>query len=133
MQRYANSADCPFELNRDRFDEGGRDSRWDGGIYFEVFVGGRNHEDMESEAMMHFWESDRTVEVDFEGRTFEFAENACDENVTPLIEQVRSDAFSIVVRPGSLLMTEGRFGCAVKVLEYGGKQSALARAAAPPL
>ena len=35
--------------------------------------------------MEHFWESDRTLVLDFEGREFEFAENACDENVTPLI------------------------------------------------
>ena len=78
----------PFELNRDRFTGAGRDSHWEGGYYFEVFVGGRER-DMESEAMEHFWESDRTVVVDFEGREFEFASNACDENVTPLIEQVR--------------------------------------------
>ena len=71
--RFAHSADCPFELNRERFDGTGRDSHWDGGYYFEVFVGGRER-DMESEAMEHFWESDRRIVIDFEGRDFELAD-----------------------------------------------------------
>ncbi len=60
VTRFAHSSDCPFELNRERFENGGRDSHWDGGFYFEVWVGGRER-DMESEAMEHFWMSDRRV------------------------------------------------------------------------
>ena len=117
-QRYANAANCPFDLNRERFFGTGRDSHWKGGYYFEVFLGGPAR-DMESEEMMYFWETDRVVDIDFEGREFEFAANACDENVTPLIEDVQNDKFSIRVRSGSLIIQEGRFGCAVKVAEHG--------------
>lgn len=113
-QRFAHPVDCPFELNRERFESTGRDSHWDGGYYFEVFVGGSEH-DMQSDAMEHFWQSDRVLVVDFEGRDFSFAQNACDENVTPLIEAVTTQSFSVRVRSGALLITEGRFGCAVKV------------------
>ena len=67
-QRYANAANCPFDLNRERFFGTGRDSHWKGGYYFEVFLGGPAR-DMESEEMMYFWETDRVVDIDFEGES----------------------------------------------------------------
>lgn len=101
---FAAEHDCPFRLNRDKWQAHQRANFWQGGFYFEVLV--RAGDDQ------RFWKTDRVVQIDFMGVPFSFTTTACDESVA-VLEQW-DDAFTVSVAAQDRMVVNNRFGCAVQ-------------------
>ena len=109
MPRWAAPENCPFDVNLKRFNQQSRGDHWEGGYYFEV---------LSSATPGHrFWDSDLRVVIDFGRREYKFTTTGCDEDVGHVIIGESPNSFTILADDSAKLVTEGRFGCAVNLID----------------